>query len=339
MSNKPKWKKRFFKIPKKIRADLQNIKDNDVKVLAAKTVKRSDLESGLFAHLGLDIDLVKAGQSWEVMPSDTFGTISNRNQLGWFTTRRDLPKYTKYFYHDIQNFGDGSTYGWSTVAIPREVYERDETPPYLFHLEIKIENINADGSVDLICSVDEIFDKASTHFEEDLLFAINLLQENFGDVGVIGSTSPTPVFSSHLDWDVFPPGNIDEVIQRISSTDKIHIDPDLELIKDRLDLFQQFEPQQFLRGLGGNAHYIGAKFSDDLVVFENIKYGNALYILYEDWEELSKQPRSDLLRKKTSQFDRIIHTHGWKNRFAVLMQKELTDRGIRIKIGRNRRRQ
>lgn len=52
---------------------------------------------------------------------------------------------------------------------------------------------------------------------------------------------------------------------------------------------------------------------DDLVVFENIEYGNAIYILYDDWDEISKLSRIDLLSGRAgSNFDRIIHSGNWK---------------------------
>jgi hypothetical protein len=65
---------------------------------------------------------------------------------------------------------------------------------------------------------------------------------------------------------------------------------------------------------------------------------NALYVLYDDWATLSQKPRSEILKLPTSKFDRIIHTEGWTNRFAKLMQHELQLRGVRIRIGRNQRR-
>ena len=114
--------------------------------------------------------------------------------------------------------------------------------------------------------------------------------------------------------------------------------PDLAMITERLELFEQFQPIEYLKGLGGNDHYIGAKYADDLVVFENMRHGNALYVLYDDWATLSQKPRSEILKLPTSKFDRIIHTEGWANRFAVLMQHELQARGTRIRIGRHQRR-
>jgi hypothetical protein len=87
--------------------------------------------------------------------------------------------------------------------------------------------------------------------------------------------------------------------------------------------------------MGGNDQYIGAKFADDLVAFENLRYGNALYVLYENWGELSRRPRSELLKLPQSSLDRIVHSAGWEQKFAVLMQRELQDRGMRVRIGRH----
>jgi hypothetical protein len=65
------------------------------------------------------------------------------------------------------------------------------------------------------------------------------------------------------------------------------------------------KPEKYIRGVGSFDGYIGAQFAEDLVVFENWRYGNALYILYESWEEISKRSRVDLLGDHDAHFDRI----------------------------------
>jgi hypothetical protein len=104
----------------------------------------------------------------------------------------------------------------------------------------------------------KFFSSETATFEEDLLFAINLLQENTGVSGVVAAEDPDFVFTSQLRWDVFPPGQISELailIQQGSGRKP----PDLATITERLELFQEFEPVEYLKGLGGNDHYIGAK--------------------------------------------------------------------------------
>ncbi len=330
-----RWKKGFRKIPPKITSEIRKLESENAKVLAGKLVTQQDVESGIYDHLNLTLDKLVVGESWELVPPGTFGISSKRNAKGWEVVRKDLPKYKKYFYQDIPIYGDGARNGWTTAAIPREVYERDEYPPYLFHIEVRVQEKTPEGKFGIVFSIDEVFLTSSDGFDEDILFAINVLQENTGVSGVVGAESPDFVFTSELDWDLFPPGDMEAVVGALSIGRNAVI---ADVVRERLELFEQFQPTEYLRGLGGNDHYIGAKYADDLVVFENLKYGNALYVLYGNWLAQSRKARSELLKLKGSQFDRIIHTEGWETKFAVLMQRELQERGIRIRIGRHSRR-
>ena len=94
-------------------------------------------------------------------------------------------------------------------------------------------------------------------------------------------------------------------------------------------MFERLPVERFLKGLGRFGSYIGAMYTDDLVVFENVAYGNALYVLYDDWSEVSKRSRLDLLRGTTENYDRFVHTEGWEDRFLTHMEKELAKRGRR----------
>ncbi len=330
-----RWKKSFRSLPTKVVSELENLNSENVKVLAGKLISPQELADGVYAHLNLTPDTLEVGSSFELVPSSSVGTRSKRNVEGWVDVRTDLPKYTKYFYREIPNFGNAARNGWSTVAIPKNVYERDQHPPFLFRIEVRVQEQNPDGQFGVAFAIDEVFLTDSPSFEDDLLFAVNLLQENTGVSGVVAAENPDFVFTSELDWELFPPGDLDIVTVALSRGGRAIPE---DVVRERLRLFEQFQPTEYLRGLGGNDHYIGAKYADDLVVFENLKYGNALYVLYQDWQQLSRQSRSELLRLKTSQFDRIIHNHGWKERFAVLMQTELQNRGIRIRIRHNSRR-
>ncbi|MFB7031234.1 MULTISPECIES: hypothetical protein, partial [unclassified Streptomyces] len=72
-------------------------------------------------------------------------------------------------------------------------------------------------------------------------------------------------------------------------------------------------------GTSGFQRYLGAQFASNLVVFENVRYGNALYVMYERWEDLSKKSRLELLSGPARGFERILHRQGWegKLRYAV----------------------
>ena len=59
---------------------------------------------------------------------------------------------------------------------------------------------------------------------------------------------------------------------------------------DRYDFFVGLDPKKLIIGSSGFRRYFGALLEDYLVVFENIEYGNAVYILFEKWEVLSRRP-------------------------------------------------
>ena len=256
------WKKSFRTLPVHLRARLAGIESENIKVLAGRFITEQEVATGLFESLGLTSATLQIGNSWEVVPPSNVGTRSKRNTEGWVQVRKDLPKITKYFYHDIQNYGDASRYGWSTVAIPREVYERDEYPPYLFHIEVSVKERRRDGDFGVMFAVDEVFLRSAPNFSEDLLFAINLLQENTGVSGLTAAENPDFVFSSELNWELFPPGDLDAVAAALSTGCRAIPE---ESVRERLQLFEQFRPTEYLRGLGGNDHYIGAKYADDRV--------------------------------------------------------------------------
>lgn len=327
------WKKSFRKLPANIEAALAKIGSQNVQIIAGKLISADEIEAGVYAHLGITLDDLKVGKRWDVVPDSAVGKTSARNVEGWEIIRKDLPKYQKYFYQDIPIYGDAARNGWTTAAIPRDVYHRDQIPPYLLQLNVLIQEQVDQSTYGIVFSIDQVFDRESSSLREDLIFGINLLQENTGVTGVASTDNPELTFTSALAWSVFPPGELEKLATAWLGEKAEGKRRDTVL--ERLQLFEQFKPIEYLRGMGGNDYYIGAKFADDLVAFENLKYGNALYVLYASWQELSQRPRSELLKLPHSQFDRIVHVLGWEQRFAVLMQKELQDRKIRVRIGRH----
>ncbi|MDG1739096.1 MAG: hypothetical protein P8L68_18865 [Paracoccaceae bacterium] len=249
-----KWKKSFRKIPAKVRTEITKLDSDNAKIIAGKSLSEGELESGVYSHLGLDLGSIEIGTSWDVLPDPGIGTASKRNSEGWSVVRKDLPKITKYFYQDIPIYRDAARNGWTTAAIPRDVYERDAYLPYLFTINVLIQERLGSGNLGIVFSIDEAFQIASPSFEEDLLFALNLLQENTGVSGVASANNPEFVFTSEISWELFPPGDLDEVVRAFSGGSGAIPE---DVITERLELFEQFEPTEYLKGLGGDDHYVG----------------------------------------------------------------------------------
>lgn len=84
-------------------------------------------------------------------------------------------------------------------------------------------------------------------------------------------------------------------------------------------------PRNFVAGTSGFSRYFGAQFADDLVVFENVSYGNAAYVMFDEWERLSQLSRVELLASD-EHFVRVPHANSWERRLRELIDDELRKR-------------
>jgi hypothetical protein len=55
-------------------------------------------------------------------------------------------------------------------------------------------------------------------------------------------------------------------------------------------------------------------------VFENIRCGNATYVMFENWKELSQGSRIDLLKGAREGFERIEHRDGREDRLKAMLE-------------------
>jgi len=83
-------------------------------------------------------------------------------------------------------------------------------------------------------------------------------------------------------------------------------------VKRRVNILDRFNPKRYIYGEGMSSRYFGAMMEEDIVVFENLDYGNAIYILSDNWTELSRMSRIDILRKHENEYIRILHKSGWE---------------------------
>lgn len=274
--------------------------------------------------------IVSAGPA---LPAADAGKWSQRNAFGYDIRRTDWPMVTKTHVFETPNFGDAATYGSHMHVWEREVYQHQVFEPQGMMIEPELLQDEGGDHVAVKFTLTPILDKRQPEFDTMLLWSVNVLQENTGATGVFAADATRDDYISTitLDWQVFPPGTIDEVIARLRGSPARPANaPDFDQhAEDRIRLFNSLNATAYLRGQGGFGSYIGAQFANDLVVFENLKYGNAVYVLYENWGDVSQRSRIDLLRDHDAKFDRIIHNDDWKERLATLLRKKLNARDTR----------
>ena len=312
--------KNFHKVPAPIRVKITNSAVNDFVVAAAVPI--SPAETRRYQHLGLKSKGDSLNTPFSVVPPAESGRYSRANREGRDVKRRDLPKTTKTIARESPNWGDWSK-GSHAVYQTIEVYERDFIPPK--ELEISVEIIrpaSADRDALVKFSVDQVLSKGDPDFENDLLYALNLLQENIGRADVFPSSTTAEEYAQTIvvDWEILPPGKITDVMAKVLRG-KHAITPDqARVMRERLTMIAKLDPKGYIVGANKFIRYFGAICEDDLIVFENLRYGNAIYIMYEDWEELSKRSRTDLLKGRRDDFERIEHYPGWEDRLAFLVR-------------------
>ena len=85
-----------------------------------------------------------------------------------------------------------------------------------------------------------------------------------------------------------------------------------------------------LIGTTGFARYFGAKFGEDFVAFENIRYGNAIYIMRENWQTLSQKSRIELMTGRYEEVIRIEHRRGWGARLSSYVRAYRQDKAKKL---------
>jgi len=204
----------------------------------------------------------------------------------------------------------------------RMVYQVEEYSPTDYSIEIDLLQ-SRENSFVFKFALDCVLDRNNSNFNEDLLFCLNVLQENTGscDVDRSGRKREEYIATTLVDWEIFPPGSLEHFLARAKSAFGKSDAESRQVIEERVEEFRRLSPERFILGKGGFNRYIGAVLSNNVVVFENIRYGNALYVLYENWEDVSQRSRIDLIKGTSAAYERIPHVDGWEERFREAVKR------------------
>jgi hypothetical protein len=312
-------KKNLRKIPQHVWNRITHLAVDDIVVACVKRIDRAEISE--YQHH----DLHLTGDSLSVppptIPSEDIGKYCAINIYGKEVVRRDLPMTSKTYTVEVPNCGDWSN-GSHDMSWSRDVYQRDLIPPK--ELTLSIELLKQDLSTFTVkFSVDQVLRRTQPDFQDELLYNLNILQEAVGSVDVFGSQATLGEYLSavRVDWEILPPGKIDGVLGRMLQGKRPVSEETRHSMRERLGVMARLSPRQYIAGTSEFLRYFGAQFEDDFVAFENLHYGNALYVMYERWEQLSKRSRVDLLKGPRDGFERILHNDNWASRLEQLLQR------------------
>lgn len=304
--------KHFRRIPDYIEQELRNIQEQHIILAAIININKNDIARGAYNHLGIKMVDGKVQFPDSIYPEKLAGIYARRNRDGIVWILKDLPKVIKTFSFDSPNFGDPGK-GYHTTYIDREVYQRRFEPPREWAISVSLVSQDEDH-VRIRVQIRTILDRQHPDFRRDLFFAINLLQEQCRDCHVFRADISDDELAriTVVGWEIFPPGTMDRTFTAITSRLRVPSPQRQREIELRANALASLHPTEYIVGSGMNSHYFGAKFGENIVAFENIDYGNALYILFDNWQEISQMSRIDILKRHERDYIRIIHKEGWQ---------------------------
>ena len=316
----------FRRIPDHINRELNGIKAPFVVVSTTLRLSLDNIARGKYRKLGITLREGQLAYSSSLIPYVANGSYSKYNRYGRELELKHLPKVYKTYHWQTPNFGDPSK-GYHDNSRTVLTWQRKFIAPREWAFSLKVLK-QADDFILMKVSVDMIIDRNQQSFNDDLFFAVNLLQENTGDCHVFdaNATNDDYLRVTKLGWEIFPSGSIDRAVEKVKSLIRNLTPEKVRRIDDRAKFIERLKPEEILVGVGMNSKYFGAKFRDDLVAFENVDYGNAIYLLFGNWEELSKKSRTEILQRPDEDFVRIPHTRYWKMNMISELKSRLRKR-------------
>ena len=123
-------------------------------------------------------------------------------------------------------------------------------------------------------------------------------------------------------WRILPPGENLAVHVQLHFDEVCRRNPTKEYEAHRLTYALSLSPREVVVGEDDfDGYYIFLFPNTERVLLENCEKGNAAYVLFEDWETLSRLSKHELRSTCLGQHDRVCHTEGsdWKWRLRQLL--------------------
>lgn len=255
-----------------------------------------------------------------ILPA-TFNRYSFRNAEKYSTIDKSLPKekYIQTLYWTRQEWaGRGETREVTDFTdIIRERYHRDYHDPFSVAFMLIIE-----GEQKSIVS-DEIV--LSHDNNEKIMNTINMLLGLFGECTIESDEADIRTATIRLDWDILPQGSYpwETMKEEIESICKNSRKTHKQMMLRNCDAINKLNPDFRAYGRSGFRGYVIFGFTKrNLYILESVIPNNATYVFENEWEEISKLTKAEILNQDL-QKTRIIHNANWLKEFEKLMNVNL----------------
>jgi len=256
-------------------------------------------------HKRAGIGELQDGQS--VLPN-IIGPISRFNANGKYITHKDQPKEQRYittFEWSWEQWapGGGKETQYDFVDVYRECYPRTLIPPpglEVGKITVKGESYAVVGTF-----------KKGRATEDEIVHGINLCLELFGDFEIVVGGEFNKTRYEKINWKFLPPGEYpwQHIVSHVTKNNR-RSERYLKVVVDRQEFLLGKNPVKVYTGEGGFKEYVAYVFSD-FAILDSVTLGNALYIFGQDWADLSKLTKAQIISGQLA-IGRVVHTKGLK---------------------------
>lgn len=250
----------------------------------------------------------------KILPA-SFNCYARRNCEVYYTIDRSLPKeeYTQTVYWTRKQWcGYNETEEITEFRdITRKRYHRDFHSPFSVEFTLVISNEETYIISDTLkyCDNDMNMNK--------IFNTINMVLGLFGECEIVSRNSTNSIPCKRLSWELLPKGNrpwseVNKVIEDICKKSK---NTQKQMMLNNCKYIYNKKPDFKAYGKAGFRGYIVFGFTDEnIYILESNIPNNATYVLNDNWEEISKLTKAEILASNLHKC-RIIHNSKWNENF------------------------
>jgi hypothetical protein len=280
------------------------------------TVSELDRFTEILKNIGFTENLVLG----ETILPKPIGSISRNNAEGKNEKQKHLPKETAYRQVEWswKQFIGGGDYEEITELrdVPYQRYPVVYVEPQCIELSIiEVDNKKMVASTKITKS-----DENSSVVKH----IFNLFFEIFGECMILDENLDIIQIPEikRLNWKVLPPGEypFDTIEKYLNSGLSVVKNRNSKVIKHRVNEITNYKPNFVAHGITGfTGYWIFGFPNKNIFVLESVYPNNATYVLGNDWENISKLSKSEILRDDLH-LERIVHSNTWKTEIRILLQ-------------------